>query len=94
MTVQVASSATPSVALVRRRAAVLREVVHPEEATLEVALRETVLQEDRLRETQAVAAVALHVMMTTITTHRAAEAEAVGDKFLSQNRQNFQNLVS
>ena len=93
-TVRAASSATLSVASVPRRAAAFREEVHPEVAAQEVALQEAVPQEVRLQETLAVVAVVPPVMTTTITTHRAVVAEAVGDKFLSQNRQNFQNFVS
>ena len=94
MTVRAANSATLSVASVPRRAAALREAVHPEAEALEVALREAVLQEVRLRETQAVVAVVPPVMTTTITTHHAVVAEAAEDSFWSQNQQNFQNLVS
>jgi hypothetical protein len=91
-TARAASSATLSVASVPRRAAALREVVHLEVEAQEVVLQGAVLQEVRLRETQAVAAVAPPAMKMTIT-HRVVVAEADGDKFLSQNRQNFQNLV-
>ena len=92
MTVRAASSATLSVASVPRRAAALREVVHLEGAAQEAALREAVPQEVRLRETLVVVAVVPPAMKMTIT-HRVVVAEADGDKFLSQNRQNFQNLV-
>ena len=78
-TARAASSAMLSVASVPRRAAALRELVHREVAALEVALREAVLQEARLRETLGVVAVAPAAMTTTITTHRAVVAEAVGD---------------
>ena len=81
--VRAASSATLSVALVPRRAAALREVVHLEAEAQEVARREAVLQEVRLRETLAVAAVVPPVMTTTITTHRAAVAEGEGDSFFN-----------
>ena len=73
-TVRAASSATPSVALVPRRVVALLRVV-----LREVAAQEAVLQEARLRETLGVVAVAPAAMTTTITTHRAVVAEAVGD---------------
>ena len=76
--VRAASSATPSEALVPRRAAVvLHEVAHRE------ALPQgEVLQEVRLRETLAVVAVVPVVMMMAITIHLAAVAEAVVDDVL------------
>ena len=80
-TVRAASSATLSVALVPRRAAVLRRAVHREVEVQEEALREEVRQGLR-RETQAVVAVAPAVMMTTIITRLAAAVEAEGDSFL------------
>ena len=80
--VRAASSAMLSVVSAPRRAAALREVVHLEAEAQEVARREAVLQEVRLRETLAVAAVVPPVMMTMITTHRAAVAEGEGDSFL------------
>ena len=76
-TVRAASSATLSVALVPRRAAVLREAPAQEEVVREAVLRVAVLQGNR-----TVVAVAPAVMMTTITTPLAAVAEAVGDNFL------------
>jgi hypothetical protein len=77
-TARAASSATLSVASVPRRAAVLRRVVLQEVEVQEEAHREAVRQ-GLHRETQAVVAVAPAAMMTTITTHLAAVAEAVGD---------------
>ena len=77
-TVRAASSATLSVALVPRRAAVLRRAVHREVEAQEEAHREEVRQGLR-RETLAVVAVAPVAMTTTIITHLAAAVEAVGD---------------
>ena len=90
-TVRAASSATLSVALVPRRAAVHLRVALREVAVQEVAHREVVPQEALHRESRAVVAVAPAAMMTTITIHLAAVVEAAGDSFLSQNRQNLQN---
>jgi hypothetical protein len=89
--VRAASSATLSVAVVPRRAAVLLRVAHREVVAQEEALREAVHREVLHRESLAVAAVAPAVMMTTIITHHAAVAVAAGDSFSSQNRQNLQN---
>ena len=80
-TVRAASSATLSVALVPRRAAVLRRAAHREVVAQEEALREAVHQ-GLHRETQAVVAVAPAAMMTTITIRLAAVAEVEGDSFL------------
>ena len=77
-TVRAASSAMLSVASVPRRAAVLREAPAQEVAAREAAPRAAVL----LQGNRTVAAVAPAVMMTTITTHLAAVAEAVGDDVL------------
>ena len=66
------------------REAVLQKEIHPQE----VARREA-----HPRVIQAVDAVAPAVSMTTITMPRAAEVVVVaGDDFLSQNKQNHQNL--
>ena len=81
-TVRAASSATPSVALVPRRAAVLRRAAHREVAVQEEVLREAVHQ-GLHRETQAVVVVAPAVMTMAITIHLAAVvAEAAGDDVL------------
>ena len=80
-TVRAASSATPSVALGLRRAAVLRRAVLQEVEVQEEAHREEVRQGLR-RETQAVVAVVPAVMMTMITIRLAAVVEAEGDSFL------------
>ena len=87
-TVQVASSATLSVVLVPRKA-----VAHREVAVQEEALREVVPQEALRRESLAVVAVAPAVMMTTITTHRATVAEAVGDNFFHKTDKTFKTIV-
>ena len=71
-----------NVALVPRRAAVPLRVALREVEAQEEALREAVHQEALRRETLAVVAVAPAVMMTTITIHLAAVAEAEGDSFL------------
>ena len=78
-TVRAASSATPSVALVPRRAVVLRRAVLQEVEAQEEAHREAVHQETLHRESLAVVAVVPAVMMTTITTRLAAAVEAAGD---------------
>jgi len=80
-TVRAASSATPSVASVPRRAVVLRRVVLQEVEVQEEAHREAVRQ-GLHRETQAVVAVAPAVMTMAITIHRAAVAEAAEDDVL------------
>ena len=81
-TVRAASSAMLSVALVPRRAVVLRRAAHREVAVQEEAHREAVHQ-GLHRETQVVVAVAPAAMMTTIITHLAAVvAEAAGDDVL------------
>ena len=82
-TVRAASSATPSVALVPRRAvAVPQRAAHREVAAQEEVVREAVLRVAVLQGNRTVVAVAPAVMMTTITTHLAAVAEAVGDDVL------------
>ena len=91
-TVRAASSATLSVALVPRRAAVLLRVALREVEAQEEVHREEAHQEALHRESLAVVAVAPAVMMTTITTHHAAVAVVAGDSFSSQNRQNLQNF--
>ena len=80
-TVRAASSATLSVALVPKRAAVLRRAVLQEVEVQEEAHREEVRQGLR-RESLAVVAVAPAAMMTTITIRLAAAVEAEGDSFL------------
>ena len=82
-TVRAANSAMLSVASVpRKAAAVLPRVAHREVVAQEAAPRAVVLREVVIPpESRTVAAVALPVMMTTITTRRAAVAEAVGDSF-------------
>lgn len=80
-TARAASSATLSVALVPRRAVVLRRVVLQEVEVQEEAHREAVHQ-GLHRETQAVVAVAPAVMMTTITIRLAAMVEGVVDDVL------------
>ena len=79
-TARAASSATLSVALVPRRAAVLLRVVHREVVAQEEAHREAVHQ-DLHREIQAVVAVAPAVMRMIII-HLAAAVEAAGDDVL------------
>ena len=80
-TARAARSATPSVALVPRKAAARRKAVLQEEEAQEVALQEAVPQEARHQETQVVVAVApAATRMTTI--HRAVVAEAVADSLL------------
>ena len=80
MTVRAASSAMLSGALVQRKVVLVYQKLVPQEAEAqEMALREAVPQEVRLQETQAVAAVVPAAMTTTITTHRAAVAEAAED---------------
>ena len=74
-TVRAASSATLSVALVPRRAAVLQRAAHRE-----VEAQEAVHQ-GLHRETQAVVAVAPAVMTMAITIRLAAVAEVVVDDF-------------
>ena len=90
-TVQAASSATPSVASVPRRAAARQEVV-----LREVHLQEAVPHHVRLRETLAVVAVAPPAMTTVIITHRAAVAEAEGGSFCHKtdktNKTLFQHI--
>ena len=77
-TVRAASSATLSVALVPRRAAVLQRAVLQEVEVQEEAHQEVVRQGLR-RETQAVVAVVPAVMTTMIITRLAAAVEAEGD---------------
>ena len=74
--VRAASSAMLSGALVPRRAAVPLEVALPRVPLQEEVLRGEAHPRVRLREILAVAAVAPAATMTSITTHRAAEAEA------------------
>ena len=80
-TVQAASSATLSGALVPRRAAVPLEVALPRVPLQEEVLRGEAHPRVHLRETLAVVAVAPAAMMTTITTHRAVEVVVEGDDF-------------
>ena len=83
-TVRAASSATLSVALAPRKAAeVPPRVVHREVAAQEAALRVAAAHVEAVipQESRTVAVVAPVVMTTTIITHRAAVAEAVGDSF-------------
>jgi hypothetical protein len=79
-TARAASSATLSVALVPRRAAVLRRAVL-QEVEVQEAHREAVRQ-GLHRESLAVVAVVPAVMTTTIITRLAAAVEAEGDSFL------------
>ena len=92
-TARAASSAMLSGALVPRRAAVPLEVALPRVPLQEVVLRGEAHPRVRLRETLAVAAVVPAVMMTTITTHRAAVVEAVGDSFcgIACGKKSFKN---
>ena len=76
-TVRAASSATLSVALVPRRAAVLREAPAQEEVVREAVLRVAVLQGNR-----TVVAVEPADMMTMISIHHAVVVEAAEDDFL------------
>ena len=78
-TVRAASNATPSVALVPRRATGHLRVAHREVEAQEEAHREVVPQEALHRENLAVVAVAPAAMMTAITIHRAAVVEAAVD---------------
>ena len=91
-TVRAANSVMQSVALVPRRVAEAPRVAEAQEAVLREAAVH--VAEAILRENRTAVAVAPAVMTTMIITHRAAEAEAAEDRFLSQNRQNFQNLIN
>ena len=91
--VRAASSATLSGALVPRRAAAPLEVALQRVPLQEVVLRGEAHPRVRLRETLAVAAAVPAAMMTTITTHRAAVAEAIGDNFcgIACGKKSFKN---
>ena len=80
-TARAASSATLSVALVPRKAVVLRRAAHQEVEVQEEAHREAVCQ-GLHRETQAVVAVAPAVMTMAITIRLAAVVEGVVDDVL------------
>ena len=89
MTAQAASSATPSVALVPRKAVVVPQRV----AHREVVARETAIPRHvPLQETLAVAAVAPAAMTTTIITHRAVVVEAVGDSFCHKTDKTYKTF--
>ena len=83
-TVRAASSATPSVALVPRRAAVPQRVAHREVEAREAVLHGAAARVAGaiLRENRTVVAVAPAVMTMEITIHHVAVAEAEGDNFL------------
>ena len=85
-TAQAARSATPNGA--SAAAVAVLKVVRREEAVQEEAHREA-----RLRGIQAEVAVVPAAMTMIIMPRAAVVVEAAGDSSLSQNRQNYQNLI-
>ena len=94
-TARAASNAMPSVALAPRRAAVPQRVAHREVEAQEAALRVAAAHVEAVipQESRTVAVVAPVVMTTTIITHRAAVAEAVGDSFCHKTDKTYKTLL-
>ena len=96
-TVRAASSATLSVALEPRRAAVARRAVAQEAVLLAVVPREAVPQEVAaviLQESRTVVAVVPAAMTTTIMQRLAVVVEAVGDSFGHKTYKTHKTLFS